>query len=437
MAGVPLTVLQQDASKPIIGDLPPVKNLPVAQKTLLVNALAATGRRYQSGDQEPNLAGDLFLLSRGCVALRSTGHFHRIVRGDAVLSPSDTGFGGPEILVLEPNTVLHRMPLANVVSLNAGNDKWALGMLDATAMDLAATRALRESTYAGMADYFEESGALLEGPYRSTSVRLILVVVEDDPPPPLPWNVLPLLPGSKRWIRAFSHYSNFAAPAAPASYTYQELAQLIPVVTAAGLGFHTRRMFPDGVMPTAVGRELYAFPKRCADVWMDDAGGGAAFQGKFMFHAEWTAGAPQSIGDWLEDLTAALLPGWAGTAGIPALTGALTPLIWPVLGPLGFPLRIFTEREGFSHSPLTPLGNDELVRAPFRFVVKEPRSLNLQWVYDVNRLGLKALGAFEVEVDIELKESYAVRDRTGFLRFLRNPWLAAQVPFRTLREILP
>ena len=436
MAGVPLTPAEQALASPVLTAMPPIAGLPSAMQAAVVGFLAGSaGRRYASGDQEPNLAGNLWFQSKGCTALRSTGHFHRVVRGPAVLSPVNVGFGGPEILVLQPDTVLHELPVSSALWFNAWHAGWAGGMLASVAADLEATRFAREATYAGMADYFESSGALVEGPYQSSQVRMVLVVVEDDPPPPLPWNVLPALPGSKRWIRAFTHYTNFKAPGAPSSYEYQELAQLIPCLTASGLGFHTGRMYPDGVMPTAVGRELYAFPKRCAEVWMDDKGGGAAFQGKFMFHAEWTTGSTQGVGDFVRGLCEALLPGWAGTLGVPQVTGLLAGAMAPALTRIGLPLRIFTERTGYSDSPVTPLGNDEMVRAPFRFVVKQPREVTLDWLYDVNRLTLNGLGAFEVEVDVKLHESYAVRDRTGWLRLLRNPVLAAQLPIRSVLEL--
>ncbi|HJN74262.1 MAG TPA: hypothetical protein QGF58_10050 [Myxococcota bacterium] len=416
--------------------LPPVEGLPPVPRLLVADGLALAGRKYASGDQEPNVAGDLWLMTEGCVALRSTGHFHRVLRGPTVLSPSDVGFGGPDILVLQEGTVLCRMAVANALLFNAMSSGWAHGMLDSAVADLEATRAAREATFAGMADYFEASGALMKGPYRSTTVRLVFVVVEDDPPPPLPWNVFPALPGSKRWIRAFSHYTNFKAADAPSDYEYQELAQLIPCVTTSGLGFHSGRMFPDGVMPTAVGRELYAFPKRCGEVWMDDHGGGAAFQGKFMFHAEWSGGTVQPVHEWMSDMTEAFLPGWAGR--VPSgFMGLFTRLTGPVISRIGIPLRVFTERKSMDRSPMTPLGNNEMVRAPFRFTIKEARSLSLDWLYDVNRFSLKGIAAFEVEVDINLHESYAVRDRTGLFRALRNPWLAAQVPFRTFLELLP
>ena len=135
-------------------------------------------------------------------------------------------------------------------------------------------------------------------------------------------------------------------------------------------------------------------------------------------------------------MTEAFLPGWAGR--VPSgFMGLFTRLTGPVISRIGIPLRVFTERKSMDRSPMTPLGNNEMVRAPFRFTIKEARSLSLDWLYDVNRFSLKGIAAFEVEVDINLHESYAVRDRTGLFRALRNPWLAAQVPFRTFLELLP
>lgn len=410
--------------------------LPPALQGFLSTWLANVGHRYSAGIKLPNPSGNLWFLTQGTVSLRTTGHFHRVARAPAVLSPVDVGLSGPEILVLEENTVLHQMPAANALALNSGNADWADGMIAATEEDLAATRSAREATYAGMADYFEPSGALIEGPYRSTNVRLVLVVVEDTKRPKLPWNVLPALPGVQRWIRAYSHYTNFRAPGAPSSYEYQELAQLVPCITAAGVGFHTAQMYPDGVMPTAVGRELYAFPKRCAEVWMDGDGGGAAFQGKFLFHTEWSNPTALTLRQWSTELAEALLPSWASTLGVPFVTGLFAWMLGPVIRRLGIPLRIFTDREGYEDSPVTPLGNDEMVRAPFRFKVNGTRRLDLDWLYDVDRLTLQGLGAFEADVDIALHESYSVSDRTGLLRFFRNPWLRAQVPARGVIEWL-
>ena len=112
--------------------------------------------------------------------------------------------------------------------------------------------------------------------------------------------------------------------------------------------------------------------------------------------------------------------------------GALTGLVEPILSSYGLPLRLYTERDGTA-GPGSPLGHAEMVRAPFRFVVSAPRRLPLSGLHHATKATLKGLGAWCFDVDMRLEESYAVTDRDNWLR---TPWLRAQVPIRTLVELL-
>ncbi|MCP4805844.1 MAG: acetoacetate decarboxylase family protein [Proteobacteria bacterium] len=292
-------------------------------------------------------------------------------------------------------------------------------------------RQARRRLYAGMVDHFQDSGAVQPGPYTSSAVEMCMILVEDKHPPPLPWNVMPLLPGSGRYFIVLTDYKNFSSTTTTTTYRYRELAYLVSVMTTLGPGFHSVRLFPDAVVPTAVGRELYAFPKTFGEVWLDSKGGGAAANGNLQFHAEWSPSGAVDLSEVVRQMADALLPTFPVNP-VSWAAGALTGLVEPVLSTYGMPLRIYTERGGHN-APGSPLGHAEMVRAPFRFVISGTKELSLKGLHHATKPVLKGLGAWSFQVDMRLEESYAVNDRDNWLR---TPWLRAQVPIRTLLELL-
>lgn len=426
-----LTGVERAAARATLASTQPIQsaiNTVAMLDELAPTASAGTCQAYAAGETIANPTGDLWFVASGTVALRSADRFHRVVKGPSVLSPAYFGTAAPDILALTDGAVLGHLLPATVANANNHDQAWCDASMHEASADLEHARMLRERLYVGMKDHFEPDGSVSPGPYTSTMVRMCMLLVEDPSPPPLPWNVLPLFPASGRYFLVLTEYQNFSGGGSGTPYSYRELAYLIPCMTSLGVGFHTERLFPDGVMPTAVGREMYAFPKTFGQVWLGGSSGGAAANGKLHVHAEWSPQGTIAFDALIEQMAEAMLP---PVPVVPNLAGLLAKAFQPVLTSFGFPMRIYTEREG-RRSPMSPLGHAETVRAPTRFIIKGTRQLQLDSLHHATKPGLVGLGAWDLDVDMKLHEAYAVTDRS---RALRTPWLRAQIPIRTLVEL--